>query len=177
MTKIRAISTLRLDGIRAFTTNALYYQYDSGNKVRSYRYKGWRHIMSHLLPDAFLPSDMTGYGLNIYVGVESEFDLDNTLKSLIDALQEKYGFNDNQLSYLRAQKVSSGSRYNKSYDPELDFIEITLLENVELDYTECTRLQPNLSPDEYGLHVKDEWHSFKELSHKPAILSQLGSTL
>ena len=39
---------------------------------------------------------MTGFGLGIEVGIRKEFDLDNTLKSLIDALQEKYKFNDRQ---------------------------------------------------------------------------------
>lgn len=175
MQNIRAISKLRLEGIRCFSTNRLYHHFDSRNAVKSWGYKGWRQIIvNHLLPDVFLPSDMTGYGLCIHVGIPFEFDLDNTLKSLIDALQEKYGFDDNQISYLKAKKVSSGSIDDNTYDPEQDFIEIILLENVEIDFTNCVNFESKTSIIELE---KEERVRIADLMRVKGFLEDFGKNL
>ena len=99
--------------------------------------------------DGFLPRDMNGYGLYIEAGIIEEFDLDNTLKGVIDALQAAYEFNDNQIKGLICRKVVVGNyplskaKWNKQY------IKIGLLE-----YTD-----PNceiINPDDISGMEEDE---------------------
>ena len=137
--KIKVLKTIILKPLTAYSTNRMYQSLQTTtntfppklSKVSYYR--KWRNKMQDLLPPVFLPRDMTGFGLGIEVGVRKEFDLDNTLKSLIDALQEKYKFNDRQIQYLYAKKIITGE--GELFDPSNDFIKISLLEaNVELEY-------------------------------------------
>ena len=88
------------------STNSLYWPIAKHKLQKSYAYRLFRKIMAKLINrhDGFLPPDMTGFGLYVEVGVCKEFDLDNTLKGVIDALQEAYGFNDNQINGIIASK-------------------------------------------------------------------------
>lgn len=88
------------------STNSLYWPTGKNRLQKSYGYRLFRKIMEKLINrhDGFLPDDMTGFGLYVEVGICKEFDLDNTLKGVIDALQEAYGFNDNQINGIIASK-------------------------------------------------------------------------
>ena len=103
------------------------------NKKRYQEYRSlleeWAEKVNLLLPDGFLPDDMTGYGLFFEMGIIRRFDLDNTLKFLIDTLQDRYGFNDSQISYLGVKKtVVKGTR-----DQRNQFVKISLTEGLELN--------------------------------------------
>lgn len=134
--------------------------------------------MAKLLPENFLPSDMTGYGLYIEVGVFREFDIDNTLKSLIDALQQAYGFNDNQIDYLYAKK-----KIVRNFDPSgpgdrsKDYIKISLVEAVEFEISAdhivwepeepsvLKKLDDYVQDDKWAFHASGrnvKWDKFSE---------------
>ena len=107
---IKLDSILTLSKFTPKSTNNLYFcLYIDENKrriiVKDDWYRDWRAFFTAILPDGFLPNDVSNIGLYIEVGIMEEFDVDNTLKGIIDALQFRYGFNDNQLKSLIAKKI------------------------------------------------------------------------
>ena len=134
--QVKILKTLLMSETSPFSTNSLYWTQDvkSQRKTWSNNYKHWRKLLRKKLPTGFLPSNMKNYGLGIEVGIREEFDIDNTLKSLIDALQEKYGFNDSEINYLYAKKFIT-TKKGDHHDGSRDFIKIHLLEKVSLKQT------------------------------------------
>ena len=135
--QVKILKTLILDGLSPFCTNNLWYTLNLDwpqRKTKTYKYSDWKILLEKKLPIGFLPSNMKNYGLGIEVGIREEFDLDNTLKSLIDALQEKYGFNDSEINYLYAKKFITNKKGNH-HDGSRDFTKIHLLEKVSLKQT------------------------------------------
>ena len=162
--KINVLKTILLKGVTPFSTNSLWFAPGGkGKLVLSVRYRKWKNRLAELLPDGFLPSDMTGFGLYIEVGVFREFDVDNTLKSLIDALQKKYGFNDNQIDYLHAKKVIvRGFDPNSPGDRSKDYIKICLIEAIKLtESRDHVTWQPTRQElDGLQAHVQDDNYAF-----------------
>ena len=129
MRKPTLISWKKFCGIPPKSTNNLYefkkMPWGSDGWRKTYSYRLFRKAMAQLLPDDnFLPNDAAGWqghGLYIEAGIIEEFDLDNTLKGVIDSLQEKYGFNDNMIRGLIAKKKVVGnyplpkSQWSKQY--------------------------------------------------------------
>lgn len=127
------ITKLRTFQVPPKSTNNLYFRlgnYKRYRIVKSYGYKRFRAAMSKLIDgtDGFLPKDMSNLGLYIEVGVCEEFDLDNTLKGVIDALQEAYGFNDNQIKTLIAKKHTIGEYPLTDFEKREQYVRVGLLE-------------------------------------------------
>jgi Holliday junction resolvase RusA-like endonuclease len=127
---VRVLKTVILNGVNPISTNKLHRMQWSRNAVRVKRsnaYAAWRRALLAILPDDFLPKDMSGYSLLFEMGIAKGFDLDNALKGIIDVLEEKYGFSDSQIGHLIAHKCV--------IDPvaEQRFIKIQLVEKLELD--------------------------------------------
>lgn len=103
----------KFTGIPPKSTNNLYTRGDTGMWHKTYSYRLFRKAMTILLKkDGFLPSseeEWKGHGLYIEAGIIKEFDLDNTLKGIIDALQETYEFNDNLINGIIAKKKPVGT--------------------------------------------------------------------
>lgn len=85
----------------------------TGRKRRSIWLKTYtREVMSEL-PEGSVPRNIN-LQLDITFGVSNRSnDADNLLKPLIDCLQEKYDFNDNQIFHIRVWKklVKKGNEY------------------------------------------------------------------
>jgi len=64
----------------------------------------WKSLFKKYLPDDFLPKDIENYSLRFDFYVVPSSDLDNTLKYVIDSLQEKYEFNDAKILHFTAYK-------------------------------------------------------------------------
>ena len=124
------ITKLRTFQVPPKSTNNLYYRLGKYRFIKTYGYKRFRAAMSKLIDstDGFLPKDMSNFGLYIEVGVCEEFDLDNTLKGVIDALQEAYGFNDNQIKTLIAKKHTIGEYPLTDFEKREQYVRVGLLE-------------------------------------------------
>jgi Holliday junction resolvase RusA-like endonuclease len=81
-----------------------------GRKFKTPKYKEYERKLLLLLPNKF-KEDFTK--LNIEIGVNTLFDIDNCLKPLIDILQKKYKFNDRYITELNIKKVvvKKGNEY------------------------------------------------------------------
>lgn len=68
-----------------------------GRRFKTPKYKAWREQISFMLPPVVeIPEGRMM--LMVTFGVSSKLaDMDNMLKPFIDALQDKYGFNDRQI--------------------------------------------------------------------------------
>ncbi|MCO7225292.1 RusA family crossover junction endodeoxyribonuclease [Pleionea sp. CnH1-48] len=85
--------------IKPFSTNQIHL----GRKVLSPNYRHFRKEFSKLLPDIEVPKGPLV--LSVVVGVSNRnSDLDNTFKPFLDALAERYGFNDRQIFRIIATK-------------------------------------------------------------------------
>lgn len=86
-----------------------------GRRFKTPDYKAWREQISFMLPPVIeVPEGRMM--LMVTFGVSSKlFDMDNGLKPFIDALQEKYGFNDRQIyvGLIAKVDVPKGSEYIK----------------------------------------------------------------
>jgi hypothetical protein len=127
---VRVLKTVILNGVNPITTNKLHRMQWSRNAIRVKRsnaYSSWRRALLAILPDNFLPKDMSGHSLVFEMGIAKGFDLDDALKGIIDVLEEKYEFDGNQVGHLIAHK--------RIIDPvtEQRFIKIQLAEKLELD--------------------------------------------
>lgn len=115
MNEIKIKNEIHLQGITPKSTNNLFdwflskKQIDNIKKgdakwakaakaVKSRQYRNWRKLFIDQLPANFILPNSSNLHLYIEVGVFKEFDLDNTLKAIIDGLQIKYSFNDNEIT-------------------------------------------------------------------------------
>jgi Holliday junction resolvase RusA-like endonuclease len=64
----------------------------------------WKQLFISYLPDDLLPKDIKNYSLRLDFFMTTSMDLDNSLKYTIDALEEKYGFNDRDIFHIVAYK-------------------------------------------------------------------------
>jgi hypothetical protein len=136
------IDSYQINGVPPKSTNSLYFQLWKNFFVKTYSYQFFRDAMNERLTNdpkakGFLPSKASEWsdkGLYIEVGIIEEFDLDNTLKGIIDSLQAHYGFNDNQIKGLIARKVPIGSFPLEEKDRHKQYIKIALL---QYDNDEC----------------------------------------
>ena len=94
-----------------------------GRRWMTPKYKAWRLEMSLKLPKLDIPKGLLK--LSIEFGFSSKgSDIDNSLKSVIDSLQLKYGFNDNQIYELNIIKrlTSKGEEYIRFKIEAIDLI-------------------------------------------------------
>lgn len=144
---------LRTFNVPPKSTNNLYFHLGKGRLVKSYSYKLFREIMKRIIDgnDGFLPDDMNGFGLYVEVGVCKEFDLDNTLKGVIDALQEAYRFNDNQINMLLAKKVVIGNYPLTKHEKLKQYVRVGLFElsNQALAPLDSDSLKDLNEPEDY----------------------------
>lgn len=85
----------------------------TGRKRRSVWLKAYSREVLSELPEGSVPRNVN-LQLDITFGVSNRSnDADNLLKPLIDCLQEKYDFNDNQIFHIRVWKklVKKGNEY------------------------------------------------------------------
>lgn len=86
-----------------------------GRRFKTPKYKAWREQISFMLPPVIeVPKGRMM--LVVTFGVSSKLsDMDNLLKPFIDALQDKYGFNDRQIYVGLVAKVDvpKGQEYIK----------------------------------------------------------------
>ncbi len=163
MITVKALKTIKLKGVTPKSTNNLFYPLfdEETGKLKTWKkkpaYKLWRKLLLDILPNNFLPKDMSKNGLFIKVGIMKELDLDNTLKGIIDALQDKYHFNDNEIQFLKAKKVITG--YYDTHDYSKDYIEITLLEPISINYENTKNVQlEEFEAEEFRLHTGKDWY-------------------
>ena len=95
--EIKSEKELFFPGITPKSTNNLFYQWadKEGPATRARKskyYKNWRDEFIKLLPNDFIAPNSRDIHLYIEVQIFKEFDLDNTLKAIIDALQIRYKF-------------------------------------------------------------------------------------
>jgi Holliday junction resolvase RusA-like endonuclease len=139
--EIKSEKELYFPGVTPKSTNNLFYWWadKKGRATRarkSKHYKNWRNEFIKLLPDDFMAPNSRDIHLYIEVQIFKEFDLDNTLKAIIDALQIKYKFNDNEIVYLVCKKFVVGTFH--SMQPEEHYIRIRLLEKFQVSQAEET---------------------------------------
>ena len=141
--KPKLIRSKKFIGMPPKSTNSLYDKNDKGMWYKTYAYRLFRELMLGLLrKDGFLPSDdgdWRGKGLYIEVGIIKEFDLDNTLKGIIDALQETYGFNDNCINGIIAKKNPVGEFPLTKDEWKSQYIHIGF---IEYDNADCDIFEP-----------------------------------
>ena len=135
MATVKVFSELMLMGLNPFSTNNLKTVF-RGRIRNSPDYKDWKKAVASLLPDHFLPDNLEGFSLGFEMGVIRNFDIDNTLKGIIDCLEEKYGFNDCQIGHLIAHKTVV-----KLNEGEKPFVRIYLMEKIDLDFSERTLVE------------------------------------
>ena len=141
--EIKSEKELYFPGVTPKSTNNLFYWWadKKGRATRarkSKHYKNWRNEFIKLLPDDFMAPNSRDIHLYIEVQIFKEFDLDNTLKAIIDALQIKYKFNDNEIVYLVCKKFVVGTFH--SMRPEEHYIRIRLLEKFQVSQAEDIHL-------------------------------------
>lgn len=87
--------------VKPLTANRMW----KGRRFATNEYKAWREECLWLLPNLTLPP--APYELEVHVYLESVLaDLDNPIKSFIDVLQKKYGFNDRDVDVIHAYRHS-----------------------------------------------------------------------
>ena len=94
-----------------------------GRRWMTPKYKSWRLEMSLKLPKLEVPKGKLK--LSLEFGFSSKgSDIDNPVKLTADSLQLKYGFNDNQIYRLEADKVivPKGEEYIKFRIEAIDLI-------------------------------------------------------
>jgi len=83
-----------------------------GRRYKTPEYKAFRERLQWMLKDYVIPDG--SLKLTIEFGVSNmAFDVDNGLKPFIDALQDRYDFNDNRITELiaRKHKTTKGHEY------------------------------------------------------------------
>ena len=87
-----------------------------GRTFKSKLYKKYEANMNHLLPKGVKVPKTGKIALEVHFGLSSKAsDIDNPLKTTIDCLQRKYGFNDKQIYELHIKKfdVKRGEEFIK----------------------------------------------------------------
>ena len=84
-----------------------------GRRFKTPEYKAWREMINWMLPQTIdVPKGRMM--LCVTFGVSSKLsDMDNLLKPFIDALQDKYGFNDRQIyaGIVQKEDVLKGQEF------------------------------------------------------------------
>jgi hypothetical protein len=137
-TKFELLRWRKFQGIPPKSTNSLYDKNTKNQQwYKTYPYRLFRQAMLTLLEkDSFLPScknEWKGHGLYIDAGIIKEFDLDNTLKGIIDALQENYGFNDSFIQGIIAKKTPIGSYPLPAHKWSDQYITIGFIKYADID--------------------------------------------
>jgi|SRR5690606_41201189 len=86
----------------------------AGRRFKTPEYKKYQRDVLYLLPKLKLPE--APYEVKIIFGFSSAgSDIDNPVKPIMDILQKKYGFNDNQVyrMVLEKEQVKKGSEFIK----------------------------------------------------------------
>tara|TARA_R110000803_G_scaffold69260_1_gene131506 strand:+ start:274 stop:597 length:324 start_codon:yes stop_codon:yes gene_type:complete len=75
-----------------------------GRRFKTNKYNNWSKEIVHLLPKLDIPNGIL-LRVDITFGFSSKgSDIDNGLKSFLDALQKKYNFNDSRIYELNVKK-------------------------------------------------------------------------
>lgn len=85
-----------------------------GKRFKTAKYDTFIRSMLYQLPKITLPQ--APYSMNIVLGYSSKAsDIDNGLKSLLDCLVKKYGFDDREIYQMNVKKeiVKKGSEFIK----------------------------------------------------------------
>lgn len=172
MNEIKIKDEIHLQGITPKSTNNLFDWFLSKKQidaikggakgaraaraVKSRQYRNWRKLFIDELPTHFIPPNSSNLHLYIEVGVFKEFDLDNTLKAIIDGLQIKYSFNDNEITYLVCRKNPIGTF--DAQKPAQHYIKICLLE----DFTIGEALLTDRYPSDISQKTIEEFDSYRD---------------
>ena len=105
--------------IHGFSTNFLYSISKNNKMIRSEAYATWREKFPHELIPSF--SNFLDMGIDIEkpLGIEAQFvakekfDVDNFSKSLIDAIFENFGDDDNQVQETKCTRIGTCDSYNE----------------------------------------------------------------
>ena len=105
--------------IHGFSTNFLYSISKNNKMIRSEAYATWREKFPHELIPSF--SNFLDMGIDIEkpLGIEAQFvakekfDVDNFSKSLIDAIFETFGDDDNQVQETKCTRIGTCDSYNE----------------------------------------------------------------
>jgi hypothetical protein len=97
--------------------------------------KLWKQLFNNYLPDDFLPSDIAKHSLRLDFYMDEDMDLDNSLKYTIDALEDKYKFNDRNILHIVAYKhpIDLNWRELKKGIKDRYRIKISLTERLQYD--------------------------------------------
>lgn len=84
-----------------------------GRRFRTDKYKGWTKHLMLLLPPLKIEFKGDLKAVIVFGFSSRGSDIDNPLKPLIDVLQKKYNFNDNQIKELIVKKelVKKGDEF------------------------------------------------------------------
>ena len=105
--------------IHGFSTNFLYSISKNNKMVRSEAYATWREKFPHELIPSFSSFLAMGIDVEKPLGIEAQFvakekfDVDNFSKSLIDAIFENFGDDDNQVQETKCTRIGTCDSYNE----------------------------------------------------------------
>jgi Holliday junction resolvase RusA-like endonuclease len=86
--------------VKPFSVNEAW----KGKRYRTDKYKAFINVMMGMLPPLKI-SFKKNLKVNLVFGFSSKAaDIDNPIKPLLDILQKKYGFNDNQIYQMNVEK-------------------------------------------------------------------------
>ena len=103
--------------IHGFSVNFMYSVGKSHKMVKSEAYATWREKFPHHLVPSIAELSFNGIDLTEPLGIECEFiakekfDVDNFSKSLIDAIWENYGNDDNGVVETKCKRIGTCERY------------------------------------------------------------------
>ena len=105
--------------IHGFSTNFLYSVGKRGKMVRSEAYATWREKFPHELIPNSLSLWAMGVDIDKPLGIEAQFvakekfDVDNFSKSLIDAIFENFGDDDNLVQETKCTRIGTCEHYSE----------------------------------------------------------------
>ena len=105
--------------IHGFSTNFLYSISKNNKMIRSEAYATWREKFPHELIPSFSSFLAMGIDIEKPLGIEAQFvakekfDVDNFSKSLIDAIFENFGDDDNQVQETKCTRIGTCDSYNE----------------------------------------------------------------
>lgn len=105
--------------IHGFSVNFMYSVGKRGRMVRSEAYATWRDKFPHELIPSSLSLWSMGVDLDKPIGIEAQFiakekfDVDNFSKSLIDAIWENYGDDDNKVVETKCTRIGTCDNYSE----------------------------------------------------------------
>ena len=105
--------------IHGFSTNFLYSVGKRGKMVRSEAYATWREKFPHELIPSSLSLWSMGVDIDKPLGIEAQFvakekfDVDNFSKSLIDAIFENFGDDDNLVQETKCTRIGTCEHYSE----------------------------------------------------------------